>query len=477
MMNTFERNFWSLYVDFLEAFSEVKYKGISIPYLCHFRSLFTNHHELKQNLSSESFSQQLSHTVQDKKLFQQRFTEFKKMHTNNKVKRKANGKVALYNAANLLRFPIEITKKHFKPEHSFVIRDIRGKTTSPRPITAEGLPAYFLIDYDESIDHHVELIQKQVAGIIEKHKKHPLFGHPTFKEAFNAQVERIAHRIIESTNMIKKLPISCIVFSSTHYYQSRTLAIVAARHNIPTICMQHGIVGSENGYMPKIADVDAVYGHFEVDWFKSIGVADDGVKVIGHPRFDLINKEATITKETLTKKLGLDPKKKNILLIVRGNAYIKHWRKLLDEWAGHDQYNVIIKDFPAQTPHPLTENYDFAVSSKGYHLYTLLPHVDVVVAYLSTVGLEAMIAGKPVFLLSIPAPTYSGYYDRLGQMVQKEPVGLANLVNRYFVSEKFRAKESSKRKKFLAYAYPNVKSSGQRLIELIAEMTKGQGKA
>ncbi|CDQ20652.1 hypothetical protein [Halobacillus karajensis] len=471
-MDTFERNFWSLYLEFIETFQEVKYKGISIPYLCHFRSLFTNNEELKKNLSTDAFIHQLSHKVKDKRSFQQRFTDFKNLHLNKQMERKANGKVALYNAANLLRFPTEITKKHFKPDCTLVIRDIRGKRTSKNPVTAEGLPAHYLNDYDESIDGHVTAIQKQAEGIIAKHKKHPLFDHPTFKVALNNQIDRIAHRIVESYNMIAKLPISCIVFSSTHYYQSRTLAVVAAKHNIPTICMQHGIVASENGYMPKIADVDAVYGYFEVNWFKSIGVSSEGVKVVGHPRFDLISKDPKMTKKALFSKLGLDHQKKTILLIVRGNAYMKYWRKLLDSLEKFGSYNVIIKDFPVRTPHPLTENYTFAFSSKSYHLYDLLPHVDVVVAYLSTVGLEAMIAGKPVFLLSTPAPTYSGYYDRLGRMIQDDPQGLANIVHRYFNNEEFRVKVNSKRKKFLSYAYPNGKTSSQKLMDLITEMTK-----
>lgn len=474
-MDTFERNFWSLYTDFLEVFKEVKYKGISIPYLCHFRSLFTDNDELKKNLSSATFINQLSHRATDKRSFQQLFTDFKALHSNKKVKRKENGKIALYNAANLLRFPTEITKKYFKPGESLVIRDIRGKNTKKTvtpPLTSEGLPAYYLIDYDESIDHHVKAIHKQVAGIIAKQKNHPLFNHPTFKAAFNNQVERIAHRIIESFNMLDKLAISCIVFSSTHYYQSRTLAVVAAKKNVPTICMQHGIVGSEHGYMPKVADVDAVYGQFEVDWFKSLGVPSKGVRVVGHPRFDLITKSQEVSRESIVKELNLDPKKKTILLIVRGNAYMKQWRKLLQAMDGYGEWNVIIKDFPARTPHPLTDSYPFAVSSKHYHLYTLLPHVDAVVGYISTVGLEAMIAGKPAFLLSTPAPTYSGYYNRLGQMVQGDPIGLANIVHRYFHNDAFKKKVLSKRKKFLAYAYPNGTASTEKLMELINEMTK-----
>ncbi|MBN9654809.1 hypothetical protein J0K78_11080 [Halobacillus sp. GSS1] len=474
-MDTFERNFWSLYKEFLEVFKDVKFRGISIPYLCHFRSLFTNHVELKKNLSSDSFINHLSYQVNDKKSFQKLFTEFKASHTNRKVPRNKDGKLALYNAANLLRFPSEIVIKYFKPEETFVIRDVRGKNTQKTngiPKTAEGLPAYYLIDYDESIDDKVDAILKQVATIMKKYKTHPLFGHVTFKDAFNNQVERIVHRIVESYNMISQLPISCIVFSSTHYYQSRTLAIVAAKHNIPTICMQHGIIGSENGYMPKVADVDAVYGQFEVDWFMGLGVSKESVRIVGHPRFDLINQSAKVTRQKVHEDLGIDGRKRTILLIVRGNAYMKYWRRLLKALEQWGPCNVIIKDQPPRTPHPLTDNFPFAVSSKNYHLYTLLPNVDAVVAYLSTVGLEAMIAGKPVFLMSTPAPTYSGYYDTLGQMIQDDPEGLAHIVHRYFNDQKFKKKVDSKSKKFLSYAYPNGETSGKKLTTLIQEMIK-----
>ncbi|WP_411953831.1 hypothetical protein ACKXGF_11360 [Alkalibacillus sp. S2W] len=73
-----------------------------------------------------------------------------------------------------------------------------------------------------------------------------------------------------SNNMLKDIPTSCIVISSPNHF-SRVLTFVATKRGIPTICTQHGIIGNEFGYIPKIADVDAVYGQYEMDWYKSLG--------------------------------------------------------------------------------------------------------------------------------------------------------------------------------------------------------------
>ncbi|MGP4060587.1 hypothetical protein [Halobacillus sp. H74] len=471
-MNVFERNFWSLYQEFLEVFKTVEYRGFSIPYLCHFRSLIRDNVYVKTNLTSEKFSDHLSHHTKDKPSFQKLFTDYKKSHTSHK-KRNNNGKVALYNAANLLRFPSDIILKHFKPEDTFVIRDVRGKGKKvAKAKTKEGLTASYLIDYLEDVDKDVLVLQKMAENIISKHKDHPMFNDPTFKIAFDRQINGIVRRIVESKNFLRKVPVSCIVFSSTHYYQSRTIAMVAAEENIPTICMQHGMVASEMGYLPKVADVDAVYGQFEVNWFKKMGVSEQAVDIVGHPRFDIINRKPSFTREKLYKDLGLDIRKKTILVIVRGQAYVKKWGLMVQALHQLGDYNIIIKDFPASKPHELTTKYTYTSSSKQYHLYDLLPYSDAVVAYISTVGLEAMIANKPVFILSTTTPTYTGYYDQLEELVQKDPAKLAEVVHRYFQKRSLQKRVVLKRNEFMATAYPIKKSSAETLKDLITRLTK-----
>ncbi|MDO6449341.1 hypothetical protein [Oceanobacillus profundus] len=474
-MNTTSRNYWSLYVEFLEAFKDLKYKGFSIPYLCHFRSLNHRNNYIWEHLSSEEFIKSLSHEVKDKKTMQQIFSSYKQTHINRKGSKlfkkasHANGKVVLYDVYNLMRFPKEIMTKHFPPADTIFLQDYNPKE-QPKVIEAipeAGIPSHYLDEYRVNVSSNIQILKGKVDEIISTYTDHPMFNNETFKQYFYMQIEGIVNRIEETNRYFRMNPVSCIVFSSTHYYQSRTIAMVAAEMGIPTICMQHGIIGDEIGYMPKIADVDAVYSNFEVNWFKQLGLSDQAVEIIGHPRFDAIHQGPSISKNELEKQLELKPNKKMILMIVRGKIQMEKWETFIDNFDGIDNYNIVIKDFRYLKPHELTAKSPDVYPSKHFQLYDLIHHSDLVVSYISTVGLEAMIAKKPVFVLSSPFPTYTGYFDFLDELAQPDPLIITEMINNYFIDEKFKELVEEKREAFLSQAYPAAKPSGDRLVDLI----------
>ncbi|MCP3029928.1 CDP-glycerol glycerophosphotransferase family protein [Halobacillus sp. A1] len=479
-MNTVERNIWSLYYEFLETFKILKYKGFSIPYLCHFRSLITDNQKVYGRISSENFLKSLRYEIKDKQSFQQLFNAYKRYHVNkskSKLAPKAvspEGKVVLYDAAKLLRFPKEIIDQHFKPSDTIVLHDLYTKNKKNKivkGIPIEGLPCHYLHDYRANVSSNIHILQTKAAEIISSFKGHPMFNDKTFKQIFNKQIEGIVHRIEEASRFFNKNPVSCIVFSSTHYYQSRTIAMVAAEVGIPTICMQHGIIGNEIGFIPQIADVEAVYGNFEAEWFKRLGVHEQSVEVIGHPRFDTIHLQPSISRKRMERKLGLKRGKKLILMVVRDNQQIKKWEAFINSLGNNEDYNIIVRDYPQLTPHPLTSKYPFLSSSQHFQLYDLIRHSDLVVTYLSTVALEAMIADKPVFILSTPFPNYTGYYDSLGELVETDPVRYADLIHRYFNDKEMKKLAKERRVEFLEQAYPIAELSGERLKNLIDRLS------
>ncbi|MGJ9458026.1 hypothetical protein [Oceanobacillus sp. CF4.6] len=477
-MNTTSRNYWSLYVEFLEAFKVLKYKGFSIPYLCHFRSLNHKNNYVWARLSSEEFIKSLSHEIKDKKTVQQIFSTYKQSHINRKKSKlfkkasHANGKVVLYDAYNLMRLPKEIMTKHFPPTDTIFLQDYKPKEKPKviKGIPVVGIPSHYLNEYSVNVSSNIQILKSKADEIISNYTNHPMFNDTTFKEYFYKQIKGIVNRIEEANRYFRMNPVSCIVFSSTHYYQSRTIAMVAAEMGIPTICMQHGIIGDEIGYMPKIADIDAVYSNFEVNWFKQLGISDQAVEVIGHPRFDNIQKDPSISKNKLEKQLGLKPNKKIILMIVRGRIQIEKWETLIKNIENIDNYNIIVKDFRYLNPHQLTTISPDVYPSKHFQLYDLIHHSDLVVSYISTVGLEAMIAKKPVFILPTSFPTYTGYFDSLGKLVQSDPIKVSKMIEEYFKNDKFKKLVEEKRKAFLSQAYPEAKSSGERLVGLISRL-------
>src|SRR5699024_9130970 len=96
-------------------------------------------------------------------------------------------------------------------------------------------------------------------------------------------------------------------------------------------CMQHGIISSELGYIPKIATVDAVYGQFEKDWYQQLGADLSSIEIVGHPRFDQMHYPSKIYQKTFYHNLGLKNDKKTIMLAARSNEDIVQWRQFIQQ--------------------------------------------------------------------------------------------------------------------------------------------------
>ncbi|WP_062515567.1 CDP-glycerol glycerophosphotransferase family protein [Halobacillus sp. KGW1] len=483
-MNDASRNYWSLYAEFLSAFQSIRYKGFSIPYLCHFRSLNHENTYIWENLPNAAFRKHLSKDVKDRKALQALFDQYKQSHVKKKKSklfprmRAPKGKIVLYNAANLLRFPKETMERHFRPDQTVLLQDFPAKKKPKivKGIPVQGVPSNYLSSYRAPVEASVQVLQKQADKIIQTYSGHPMFNHSSFRVNFHKQLAGIVQRIEEANRFFRKNPVSCIVFASTHYYQSRTIAMVAAEAGIPTVCMQHGIIGDEIGYMPQIADVEGVYGHFESEWFQKIGVKKTAVEIIGHPRFDNLFRRSSLMKSELVNQLKINPGKKTILVIVREDKQVDKWKTLVQNLSKEGNYNIIIKDFLYRgTPHPLTKLSPHIYSSAAIPLYDLIHHSDVVLTYLSTVGLEAMIADKPVFVLSTTFPTYTGYFDRLVPLVDPRPMKVARMVGKYFSDDRWKQQVKETRQAFLNHAYPTAKPSGTRLMDLLRRLSKQGG--
>lgn len=503
IMSLYMRNYWSLYLDFLNDFKDIKYKGISLAYLCHFRSLVRSIDPLIQH---KNLTKQLKHQVKDKKQVQAVFNQFIQANTRKKLVKNPKGIVVFHDVYHLLRLNGLNPKAYCNPAKSMIISETtkvriaknRNKQTNQSPKVSvgqsitinvrkqqpknqvvknnvskskNGLRVDYFQNYSVDTKMVVSKVCQQARAIIYKYRKHPLYSNAAFQKALLKQLAGIINRIEEAEGFLSKVNVSCIVLASTHYYQSRTFAVVAAKRGIPSICLQHGIIGSETGYIPKIATVDAVYGQFEIDWYKKAGGNKNGLEIIGHPRFDRAFKKSTVTRAQFHKKLGLNPSKKTILIALRGSTQMNRWKKLIQAISKKLDVNIVVKDFPTKNSHELSRTYKFVRTTQNYSLYDIFPNVDLVIAYPSTVGLEAMLANKPVFILNYPFNGYTGYYNNLGELVQTDPQKLGQLIIKYLTNAAFKKYADNKRKEFIAYAYPNKELSGVRLKKLINKWT------
>ncbi|MFC4403912.1 hypothetical protein [Gracilibacillus xinjiangensis] len=475
-MNTYTNNYWSIFMEYLKDFDSLNYKGYSLSYLIHFPSLIRNHKELWINLAEKQYTKNLKRQVGAKEV-QQDFNQYvQSLKPKSRRKKAKQGKI-VFVADRLLRFPKETFTKYFSEKQTMLLitsnKDDKSQLERDNAKYYErmGIPFQYLSSYRHDIRAPRTQLMIQLNHLFKKYKKHDIYQEEMFQNMFRVKIDATIHLIEMVEHMIASVPVSCFVISSPNHY-GRVVAFVAAKNGIPTVCMQHGIIGNELGYIPKVATVDALYGQIDVNWYQQRGANRDSLAIIGHPRFDQAFASAKYSKIKFASMLGIDTKKKTLLLIVRENRNLQKWKQMIDRISKELDVNLIIRDFENNQQHPLVKQYPAIHSTRALELYDILPHVDAVVSYTSTVALEAMLVGKPCFIMHSRIPGYSGYYDSFSPFIQKDPNNLARLIIRYFNEEKQRRFAEEKRKQFLAYAYPNAVPSGKRLKDLIERLTK-----
>ncbi|MFD2046668.1 hypothetical protein ACFSTA_20630 [Ornithinibacillus salinisoli] len=473
-MNTYLKNYWSLYLDFVQDFRSLKYRGFSLSYIIHFPSLIRKNTALWEALYGDMFGNKLNNRVSDPKEIQEVFNQYVRSHKKKSLEDRKHGKVVI-NYDTILRFPETIFNNYF--DRSQTVMVMAGSKSNKRP-SVDALnnkqyfhyPTKYLSNYVTHTKEAVLQVQSQARTIFHSYTNHHLYQEKTFQNIMLKKIAEAINRIEQSIRFLTEVPTSCIVVSTTHSFISRILALAAVERGIPTICMQHGIIGSELGYIPKIATVDAVYGHFEKDWFKARGAPKGSIEIIGHPRFDQAFLPPTISRNKFFKQLGVDRNKKTLLIVVRGNRDVDQWRILINTLSRQHYLNILVKDFPNDVPHTLTKEFPFVHSTQSFDLYNILHKVDCVVSYPSTVALEAMLTQKPAFILDNKIPSYTGYFNGLDELVQTDPQKLGELIINYFNDLNWANNVKEKREKFIRYAYPSESSSGERLKKLINKL-------
>ncbi|WP_018931378.1 hypothetical protein [Gracilibacillus lacisalsi] len=463
-MNVYRENYWSLYLDFVEDFKDIVYRGYRLSYLVHFPSLIRHHPDIWGEMTKQSFKQVLHHNVTSREQVQAVFSNcLATWPTPQKVR---NGQVAFLEDS-LLRIPPQAYKNYFNTDQTIFIK------TYKHPHDQAQSNVYYLQDYaSRHIDKPKAKIKQQIQTLLQQFSAHHLYQNQVFQYMFYKKINFVIDQIDRMEKWIRKTAISVVVMSSPNHF-GRVMAFVAKKHGIPTISMQHGIIGNEFGYLPKVATIDAVYGQFEKDWYMESGVPEDEVKIVGHPRFDQSLQKPAITKAQWMKQLNLDKRKKTLLLIVRGQRDLDEWKIVVDQVEKTLNLNIILRDYPNDERHPLLLNYSTIKSTKNLTLYDIMPHVDAVVSYASTVALEAMLVGKPVFILHTKLPSYTGYYNGIHSQVHRDPMKLTDMIHLYFKEAKWRKFVHKNQTRFLAYAYPDQSSSSQRLRDLVDELRRG----
>lgn len=480
-MSVYLRHYWSLYADFADAFGEIVYRKIPLPLLINFYQYLSE--DARRRMEQPAFQAYLRNGIVKNVDIQPIFERFlatcrDKPRTNVNVN--VNGKVLINGTYH--RFQPRVFMEYFHPKRTLLLS--RGKPYL-------GIPIVTLSHYEQDVSQEAERIRGQADSILNDWAGHPVFGEPFFRDKLLKETPRIIQTLDAAERMLASNPVSCILVGTTEDLTSRALALAGGKLGIPSICLQHGVIMGEEAFLPVFATIQAVYGKYEADWYAARGVTSEAVKICGHPRYDAI---FTRVRDRPTKKVskqkgsmlegsvqdGATQPGVNLLMATQPATNRPLWVEAIRLLTTKlPNARILIRPHPWEIKKGLLAEYE-ALAAKlaavevvpaEADLYELLDEVDLVVVENSTVGLEAMLSGKPVLIFRNPKEKKDyPYYNGMAPYITTDPQELSELAVRALNEPASAAELKQLILRFVRRAYP-VKLAGRQLARLIAELT------
>jgi hypothetical protein len=294
-----------------------------------------------------------------------------------------------------------------------------------------------------------------------------------------------------------------ILISCEYCTGGRMATMVGNKGGIATIALQHGVITntstayvydrSESPTLPlnvnsrPLPRYTLVYGSIYRDILvkESIYPADS-VAITGQPRYDVFSSaDERYSRLDFFRKMGLDPKKKLIFCTTDGlpesrvekNAYgLFKVAKSME-----NSVQLLIK------PHPNNMDRDLyfrikdelgvdALIESNLNLYEAIYSSDVVVTWFSTTAVEAILLNRPVIVLNLTSePDYTGYVSEEVAFGAHSEETFATNLNRIF--DGVRCPEDKRAAFIDKYVYRIDGKASARVIDLVAECLKGDGKS
>ncbi len=259
-------------------------------------------------------------------------------------------------------------------------------------------------------------------------------------------------------------------------------AVVAAKKlGIPVVAIQHGIIyhghpsyfhipdniAQDDDYINYVLpDKTCVYGNYEKKLLETYGsFPSEKIVVTGAPRYDALFKKSSERKDDILNKYGI-PKGKKYLLwatqthdksMSKSGENLVNADNVFSQMVSMKEWHLIIKLHPGENQkaklyRKMSKKYglNITIIGRDADTYELLRTVDAVLIKNSTVGMEAVFAGKPVLLLNlVKSHSLKTYTDYGLGLVINEGKDIKNILKE-ISDEKF-GKEFEKRREHFMY--------------------------
>ena len=217
--------YWSLRVDFIDAFKSISYKGIPIALIMDF-----NLNEVRKEIENPQLADLIENKISGEQIHNY-FDHYIK-EIEGKIKQKTDLKtecILLYE--HLLRFPSNILEKYFDPNHTLIL-------THTTKGNRRGINKVPLDDYiDDKTDRHEikDMLLVDAEKIFAAYNNHPVYNKAEFKNKFLDFIPPVIDIIDKIDNFFSKTLISCVIIGKTGGVNpiNRILPLVAAKRGYP----------------------------------------------------------------------------------------------------------------------------------------------------------------------------------------------------------------------------------------------------
>jgi len=308
-------------------------------------------------------------------------------------------------------------------------------------------------------------------------------------EYFSETFPRIKKNLKLLNGLLSKKLIKTIVLRHDLWELQKTCVEVAKKYNISTLVVQHGVFG-EKGEEIIFADKIAVWGKMCVDIYEAFGNDPKKCRITGNPRLDQFYlSKPKFSREDVCRALNLDKEKK--IIILASGLFISTF---LSSYMTGDENNVIIsevvkamKELPQYQLviklHPYENsifsnsfikyyNSNNVVVVKKFDLYSLINASELLLTKRSTVGLKAIVLGKPLIVINFEKRQEINPYVRSRVALEiTRPADIKAAIISALEDSKLIDEFRNKSRVFIQdYAYRIDGKSSQRVLQLIEEI-------
>lgn len=461
-MNTYLKNYWSIYREFIEIFKSLTFKDIPLCLVTNFYQHIDS--SLKTKMELDTFPLSEKYPEMKCAMIQPYFDKWLNKVNPATAAKSKNGKVLI--SSDYTRIPATCYRTLFNPEKTIILSRSNAEKVN-------GIQNETMKNYEEDIEDISNQFIRSAKSIFKKLDTHPAFSNPFFQDTFLNRIPLMIRAISAAFKLLEAHKISVIIVGTTEDIVSRTLAIVGGRYGIKSICLQHGILMGEEAFLPVFTNSVAVYGEYEKNWYLQRGLTSERISEIGHPKYDMIFANNTEKNTSLFESFKLNPNKITLLVITGPNIDPERFTKLIESLIKDSRYQLILKPHPweigkqqCQLYFDLEKKYDSIKvwTLRGNYLYDLINQVDGVLGTLSTAVLESILLKKPVFIFNFISSnrTYD-YYNQLGEYMHTDPNQLYTIIDHYFTVPEQKQDFVMTRDRYVSTLYLDG-TSGQKLL-------------